>query len=440
MRRPPTQFASVGRERVAFQVFGEGDTVLLFLKSGLASVEMLWEHPGHLRAFRVLGERLRVVMFDHRGLGMSDPVEEHRLGDLDERVEDVLGVLDHLGIERVVIQGELDGGATAVKLAVEHPERCDRLVLTNTLAKGSPGPGYPWGMAWDDEDMLEGIRLAWGRGDLVRSVAAHLGDDRDFLGRFERLGARPGPAAATIRRTAEHDVRDLLPLVACPTLVVHTGDLLSVGREHAVYLVEHIAGAELAEMPASSFYWGGGAMERVMEFTTGTSSARHERDLATVLFTDIVGSTATLQAVGDGRWRQSLDVLDDLVATRVEACRGRVVKQTGDGHVAEFPSPGDAVRAALSLLAGSQVLGLTLRAGIHTGEVERREGGDLGGLTVHVAARVAAAAGADEVLVSRTVADLLGSTTFGFVDRGEHALKGVDGMWRLLAITDEPGP
>jgi class 3 adenylate cyclase len=432
VERPPTKYLSLGEDRIAYQVFGDGDTHALHLKAFGASVDSIWEHAAHLRVWRTLQPHLRTIVFDHRGVGVSDAPPLSRLGDLDDRLEEVLAVLDEVGVERVSVCGEYDEVPLAIKLAVEHPERVERLVLVNGYAKRCKGDGYPYGPSPEEAEVLaELTRTVWGTGEAIAFAVPTLADDRDFTARLERLGARPGLAAAWNKAAAAVDVRRLLPRVEVPTLVIYSGDILTVMPEQSRHLAEEIAGAQLLELSSSTFYWGGGVVEAIVKFMSDAPSTG-DRDLATLLVTDVVDSTGTVVTMGDREWRHTLDVLDDLVTSRKGA--GRVVKQTGDGHVIEFGLPRDAIRTADALARAVEPLGVALRSGVHTGEIERRENGDIGGLTVHVAARVAALAGAGEVLVSRTVAELLGASDYVLTDRGTHALKGVPGEWALFAV------
>jgi class 3 adenylate cyclase len=430
MFRPETRFASVGRDRVAYQVFGDGAIDLLFLKAFGASVDSLWEHPGHLRWFRSLGEHFRLVMLDHRGTGVSDALPESRLGDLDTRVDDVDAVLKALAIDRFCVCGEADGAFTAVKLAIGASDRIDRMVLQNAAATG-------FGLGTSDAELdalAESVRLQWGTGAFLAPIVPHFADDLDFCARLERLSVRPSGAAALVRHLASIDIRPLLPDVRVPTLVVYSGDITVTTADDARDVAERIPDARYFEGASSTFYWGGGVVDEIIRFVSGGSTAA-VRDLATIVFTDVVDSTGAVVAIGDDEWHRTLTFLDDVVASKVDDCGGRVVKQTGDGHLIEFARPGDAVRAAVAIAQAAPALGIEIRAGIHTGEIDRRENNDIGGLSVHIAARVTAHAHAHEVVVTRTVAELLGATAYQLDDRGEHELKGVPGMWQLLAVT-----
>jgi class 3 adenylate cyclase/alpha-beta hydrolase superfamily lysophospholipase len=436
MSRPPTRFVSVGRDRVAYVVWGDGPTDALFLQSFGASVDAIWEHPGHLRWSRALGARLRVVMLDHRGSGVSDSAPDARQGDLDDRIEDVCAVLDGVGLDRVSVIAEADGALTAIKFAVEHPERIDKLVLLNGYAAGAAAPFLGAAQQTSPEhleELADSVRGVWGSGELVAGAVPHFGDDLDFCARFERIGARPSAAAALVRNLATVDVRGHLDKITAPTLVVYSGDMTLSTVEQSRELSERIPAARLFEGSSSTFYWGSGVVKEFIAFISGADSGG-DRDLVTLLFTDVVDSTRAVVAAGDDEWRQTLNFLDDLVAARISRAGGRIVKQTGDGHLIEFARPGNAVDAAIAICRAAPTLGVTIRAGIHTGEIERRENGDIGGLTVHIAARVASSAGAGQVVVSRTVADLLGATEYPLRDHGEHELKGVPGRWALFAV------
>ncbi len=424
---------SVGRDRVATQVYGDGPP-FLFLKAFGASVDAIWEHPGHLRFHRSMGSAFRMVTFDHRGSGMSDALDEARQVDLDVRVEDVVGVLDALAIDRVVVCGELDGAFTAVKFAIAYPERVAGLVLANAAATG-------FGLGSTEtalDELADTVRATWGTGFTVANSVPSFADDPEFCARFERMGARPGAAAVAICKLATTDIRPLLHSITVPTLVAYSGDFTLSTPNEARELAESIPDARYFEGTSSTFYWGGGVVDEIINFVSGRS-APTLRDLATILFTDVVDSTRTVVAVGDDEWHRTLTFLDDLVASRVADCGGRVVKQTGDGHLIEFPRPSDAVRAAVALCSAAPALGIGMRAGIHTGEIDRRENSDIGGLSVHIAARVTAHASHGEVVITRTVADLLGATGYQLQDRGEHELKGVPGSWRLFAINASRG-
>lgn len=437
MRQPSTQYVKVGAERVAYQAFGDGATTVLDLKGFLSSVDAVWDHPGHLRIWQAW-RQARILMLDHRGAGMSDAVADDRVGILDERIEDVLAVLDEVGANRVAVYGEYDGVLTAIKLAAEYPERVDKVVLANGIACG-PLFGQP------DEaigHLVEDVRRKWGTGELTGKASPDLVDQMgdEFVARFERISARPNAAAAFVRTLSTIDVRPLLPLVQPPTLVIYSGDLantasLAESRE----LAAQIPDARFFANESSTFYWGGGAMDEAMTFMSGLASAG-ERELLTLLFVDVVDSSGAVLAQGDKEWHRTLDLLDRLAEDRTSKLFGHVIDSTGDGCLLAFTLPSHAVSAALDLMKRVRSLGLSLRAGVHSGEVERRENGNITGHNVNVAARIMTAAEPGEVVVSGIVASLLGaSPNLELHNRGEHEFKGV-GRWDVYVVADAPSP
>ena len=441
MRAPDTLYAGVNGRRLAYQAAGAGDVVLLNLRARSVSIEAMWEHPAHLRLWRAIGERVRFIVFDYSGTGVSDSLPPEQVGDTEIGVEDALGLMDALGIERASITAEFDSTPIALALAVMHPHRVEKLVLINGFAKGCQGPGYEFGFTAEEmAAVADEAERSWGSGAILSMAAPSLNDEPGFSARQERLGARPGDAARIIRRNSEIDVRSLLPQVTAPTLVVYSGDLTVVTAEQSRHLAEHIPRARFVERTSSTFYWGDGVIDEILDFVTEETGTSAEHDLATILFTDVVGSTEQVVASGDREWRQTLTFLDELTDDRAQRFAGQVVSRTGDGHVLVFSRPRDAVDAAFAITRSARTLGVTLRAGLHAGEIERRERGDIGGLTVHIAARVAAEARGDEVLVSRTVVDLLGASGYEALPRGEHELKGVPGAWTLFALAPANSP
>jgi class 3 adenylate cyclase len=373
-----------------------------------------------------------VICLDPRGLGASDPVPPTQLADIGDIITDILAVLDALEVERVVLTGEGSFGTVAIQLAASHPERVLRLALANSGARGISAADYPIGFAPDVFDEVAAtIGQAWGTGAVTAQFAPALASDPSFLdicARRERLSASPRTAEEWVRAAARHDVRDLLPRVSVPTLVYFTGDLLHMSIEHSRHLAANIPGAILVEAPGRSFYQpddheGLGAWAEFI--LGGPGRVTIERKLATVLFTDVIGSTERVGLVGDREWSEQLDDLDEYVATEVGRHGGHIVKQTGDGHLVIFDSPGSAVRAALLIARRIHVFGVEVRCGLHTGEIEVRPDGDIAGITVHTAARIMSSAGPRQVFVSGTVADLAAGAELRFEDRGLRDLKGV---------------
>lgn len=431
MKKPPVQYTKTrDGAHVAYQIVGDAPVDVMFLPHVYATIDAIWEHPGHLRWWRYHASFCRIIVHDSRGFGSSDPVPQDRVGDLGDWVEDTRAVMDAVGVDRAVILGEATRALVAVAFAVAYPERTRALVLVNGYASDSPR----------DETTIETVAAAfekrWGTGDFVLATPT-LSDPafREWAARFERNAASPSVAAAFSRR--QDDVRHLLPRVACPTLVVYTGDLPYVTPGQCKELAERIPGARLLELPPSkSFYLMEPEPGNEYEtFITGAApKAVGRREVVTLLFTDIVGSTPELAKVGDKRWREVLDDLDTFVDDVVARRAGRVVDHTGDGHLATFSSPSAAVEAAKEIRAGARVYGVETRIGLHTGEVEIRDNGNVSGLSVHVAARVMGLAGPGELLVSRTVADLAAGAGFEVADRGAHELRGVPGAWQLYEV------
>ena len=380
-----------------------------------------------LRRVSVLG---RVVLFDYRGFGVSDPVPLERVGELDELSHDLSAVVTELAGSPTAVVATGTSTMPSVTLAVQQPTALDRMVLLNATAT-SP--------IQDPAQVIADVRERWGTGTgtvLVQGAGLPVEDGRRKpTGHNERISASPAVAEAYFRALQRHDVRPLLPEVAVPTLVVYTGDSARITPAMSEEVASRIPGAAHVLRPSSLFNWGDWDTD-IKRFLTGDDGdSLGQRDLATVVFTDIVGSTARAARLGDAVWRKTIASVDGFVEQEVVKGQGRVVKQTGDGHLLEFARPADALRCAERLAGGAPGAGVTLRIGVHYGEVERRPNGDIGGLAVHLAARIGAAAGPSEILVSRTVAELTVGDGRRYEDRGTHVLKGLPGEWQLLALT-----
>jgi len=433
---PETKYAKSGDVHVAYQETGDGDIDLLFVPGIASHVEFQWEEPHQARLFRRLGSFSRLIRFDKRGEGLSDRVVA--MPTLEERMDDVRAVMDAVDSERAALLGLSEGGPLSVLFAATYPDRTRALVLWNTFARLTQTPGYPFGIAPEVFDqLLETYEQLWGSGAFVSGFVPSGAQDENFRTwwtRFERAAMSPGAAVESMQMNRDIDVRDVLPLVRAPTLVVSsTGNVWAEGSR---YLAEHIPNAVLRERPGSDhFAWFDlGVADAVEEFLTGAQRApQSHRVFATVLFTDIVDSTRRAAEVGDRQWRELLDAHDDIVGRQLQRCQGRLVKNTGDGCLATFDGPGRAVRCVVAMRDELRSLGIDIRSGIHAGEVEVR-GADVGGIGVHIAARVSSLAGAGEVLASRTVVDLVVGSGIEFQDRGEHELKGVPGTWRVYAV------
>ena len=444
MAVPDTHYARNGSTHIAYQVLGDGPITLVGIPPVVSNIEVLWEHPLPARFIRRLASFSRFVHYDKRGQGMSD--RDSGSPDIDERLEDLLAVMDATGTERAALAGVSEGGATAALFAAMHPERVSHLILFDSFAVqvGEPDGEAPV-LAGDLYDaFFEAWAAGWGTPETMtlRLCAPSMSGDAGFLqwlNRYERQSTSPGGLIASSRWIRELDLRRVLGNIQAPTLVLHRISDPMVSIEHGRYLAARIPGAQLRELPGTDHMPWFGDQDSVLEAMRGFLVGRHEaaidpdRMVATVLFTDIVESTQLAAKLGDGQWRRLLDEHDEAVARQLDAARGRLVKHTGDGILATFDGPMRAIRCAGDLKRELSTLGIAVRAGIHTGEVEVR-GEDIGGMAVHIGARVGALARANEVLVSRTVVDLVSGSGVDFTDRGTHALRGVPGEWTLYAV------
>jgi class 3 adenylate cyclase len=437
---PETHFAKTADGvHIAYQAFGEGPVDVVVLP-GRWNLEVDWEWPPVARFFRRLASFSRVIRFNMRGEGLSDPVAPRDWQTLEQRAEDMQAVLDTVGSDRTALLGGAFGGQMMAFFAATHPERTAALVLVDTTARLGWAPDYPWGGAVAERELTaERAEAGWEQGaGLAHLVAPSIADDPAFvswIARLHRQSYSPGAARAAARMMSETDVRDLLPTIRVPTLVLCRSGNQVFGPDHARYLAGHIPTATLVELPGdeSVMYLGASdaVVDEVEEFLTGTRHAPEaDRVLATVLFTDIVGSTELAAELGDRRWRDLLDSHDETVRRQLERFRGREVNTVGDGFLATFDGPGRAILCAFAIRDALRALGIEVRADLHTGEVELR-GDDVAGVAVHIGARVAAIAGAGEVLVSGAVPPLVAGSGIEFMDRGERQLKGVPGSWKL---------
>jgi pimeloyl-ACP methyl ester carboxylesterase/class 3 adenylate cyclase len=435
---PTTRYAKSGDVHVAYQVFGNGPVDLIYIPGFVSHLENLWEQPDLARWLLRLASFARVIMFDKRGTGLSDRVGE--LPSFDQRMDDLRAVMDATGIERAAMLGLSEGGPLAMLFAATYPDRCRALVLYGTFARFSS-----WiPTAERLQAMLDYIDRDWGSGVTAGRFAPSRRDDPVFeqwMGRFERLGASPAAAMALMRMNSQVDVTGILPAIRVPTLVIHRTDDQVVAVEGGRFLAEHMPGARYVELPGIDHFVFIGEntseiADQIEEFLTGsTATAEMDRVLATVLFTDIVGSTAHAEQLGDQRWRDLLDAHHTAVRRELVRFRGTEVKSLGDGFLAVFDGPARAIRCASGITEAVRPLGIEVRTGLHTGEVQVGED-DVRGIAVHIAARVATVAGAGEVLVSRTVRDLVAGSGIRFVERGRHSLHGLQETMELYgAVT-----
>jgi pimeloyl-ACP methyl ester carboxylesterase len=434
--QPETRYAKSGDVHIAYQVFGEGSLNLVFIPPFFSNVEVWWDQPDYTRALTRLGSYAKVLIFDKRGTGMSDRVAE--LPGMEQRMDDLRAVMDAAGMDQAALLGVSEGGSMATLFAATYPSRCRALVLIGAYARFSS-------FVETEEELAEFFKYteqSWGSGLSAHKFAPSRANDPVFQrwwGRHERTGASPAAAAALMRMNEQIDISDVVSTVRVPTLVIHrTGDK-AVNVEGGRFLAEHISGARYLEFPGIDHvpFVGENAPEiadAVEEFLTGSRPpVAVDRVLATVLFTDIVGSTEKAVAVGDNRWRDLLDSHHATIRRNLKRFRGNEVKSTGDGILATFDGPARGVRCACSIAEEIRPLGINVRAGLHTGECEMIDD-DVGGIAVHIGARVAALAGADEVLVSSTVKDLVAGSGLRFADRGIRSLKGIPGEWRIYAV------
>lgn len=431
MSSPPTHYARSGEASIAYQVLGDGPCDLVVVNGPASHLELMWEEPHTASAFRTIAEFARVILHDRRGTGLSDSTGDPPT--LEQQVDDLQAVLSAAGADRVTVLGSSDLGLSAL-YAATNPDTVTGLVLSGVAADGHDmlrGPAR--------DQVLDAIERSWGDGALVSLYApsqAHRPEFMEWWGRMQRSAASPGMAQRLLEMTAHTSLRDVLPTIRVPTLVVHArGDRL-VPVERGREVAELIPGARFVVRETDDAYcWVDiGWLSEVEEFLTGRRSApAPDRVLATVLFTDIVDSTAELSRVGDREWRSRLEDHDHAVRTALGRWRGQEIKTSGDGFLATFDGPARAVRCAADVVDAVGELGLHIRAGIHTGECELR-GDDVSGIAVHIASRVMHEAGADEVLASSTVKDLVAGSGLRFADRGVRVLRGVPDEWRLYAL------
>jgi pimeloyl-ACP methyl ester carboxylesterase len=435
---PETRYAKSGDLSIAYAAYGEGPDLVL-APGWISHLEVGREEPSLAHFYDRLATFRRVILFDKRGTGLSDPVPHAPT--LEENVEDLRAVMDAAGSERADVAGVSEGGAMAALYAAVHPERTRSLVLYGTYSRVLWAPDYPCGLRAELLDrLLEVVDARWGDGVGLSAWAPSCADDvrmRTWWARFQRTAASPGMAHSLLALYPQIDIRAVLGTIGVPTLVLHRRHDRMVNVEMGRYLADHIPGAKLVELDgADHLFWVGDAeaiLDEIEEFLTGLRRGPEpDRVLATVLFTDLVGSTEHAVELGDTRWRYLLESHQAQVRRQLERFRGREVKTMGDGFLATFDGPARAVRCAQAVVDQSRGLGLETRAGLHTGECELMND-DVGGIAVHIAARVAALADAGEVLVSSTVKDLVAGSGLTFADRGVHALKGVPDKWRLFA-------
>jgi class 3 adenylate cyclase len=428
---------------VAYQVMGDGERDLLVIMDGFIPIDTMDAEPRLARSMRRLGSFARLIRFDRRGIGLSDPVSPSAPPTLEQWVEDALAVLDAAGSTEAVVLAPAEASLVGLLFAATHPGRVSALVIVNGWARGLVDTDYPRGISKERaEQFLDATNPSpeASTAEGVAMFAPSAANDRNFREWWDetgRRGASPATARALTRVAIESDVRAVLPAIRVPTFVVHFRDeyFVELGR----YLADRIPGARFVEIDGADNYWWAAdnadlALDEIEEFITGVRGGHAvDRVLATVLFTDIVGSTERSSELGDSRWRDLLDRHDAAVRRQLARFRGREIKSTGDGFLATFDGPARALECAGAIRDAARQLGLDVRSGVHTGEIEIR-GDDIGGIAVHIAARVEAKADPGEVWVSRTVTELVVGSGVAFADKGTHELKGVPGTWQLFAV------
>jgi pimeloyl-ACP methyl ester carboxylesterase len=438
-----TRYARSGDLSIAYQVIGDGPPDLVYVPGWISNIEVMWEEPTMAFLLRGLASFSRLILFDKRGTGLSDRVPLDRIPTLEERMDDVRAVMETVGSKSAFLLGHSEGGNMCSLFAATYPERTTGLILVSSYAKRVPTDDYPWAPTPEqrEADIIETERHFGDPDHLPDWIApSRIHDEafREWVARYFRLGSSPQAAAHLLRMNTDMDVTAILPSIGVPTLCLYRRDDQDVHIEEGRWIAAQIPGARLIELPGADHLLNGADVEDVLaeveEFVTGQrSGGAPERALATVSFTDIVGSTERARLMGDRPWSELLERFRTLVTAEVVRHRGRVVEATGDEVLATFDGPARAIKAARATIESVAGLGLEVRTGLHTGEVQVTAAG-LVGLTVHIGARVVALAQPGEVLVSRTVRDLVAGSGFTFTERGSHSIKGLADEWQLYSV------
>jgi class 3 adenylate cyclase len=433
------RFAHSDDVHVAYQVLGGGPVDLVYVQGAYSHLGVQWELPAYRRFCERLGEFTRLILFDKRGMGLSDRVPEAT--PLEARMDDIRAVMDAAGSEQAVIMGASEGGPLAMLFAAAHPTRTRALILMGAEVRERRDDDWPWGEATEEEfeTSMARIEEAWGLGGGIASLAPSVADEpwaREWTARLQLNSATPGAAKAFMRMAFNIDVRDVVPSIRTPTLVLHaTGDGVC-HVENGRFLARTIPDARYVELPGEDhlpWFDPDRTIAEIRQFLTGTREpVNPDRVLATILFTDVVASTERAVSLGDERWRQLLESHNSMVRQELGRFRGREVNTAGDGFLATFDGPARAIRCGLEIIQSAERLGLEVRAGVHTGEVEQI-GDDVAGITVHTGARIAGLAEPGEVLASRTVRDLVAGSGLAFTAKGRRELRGVPGQWELFS-------
>jgi class 3 adenylate cyclase len=439
---PETRYARAGGAHIAYQVLGHGQVDIVLADQWFSHMDGQWDVPPIAEFRRRLSSFSRLIMFDKRGIGLSDPVPIDRLPTIEEWIDDLRAVMDAVPSERAALVTNIGGAIMALVCAAAFPDRVASLVVVDGFARFLAAPDYPIGGSVEEKERaLQMTESNQGRALMLDLFARSMASDeqlREAFARYERQSASPGVATAMLRFIYESDVRDVLPTIRIPTLVMHHAGAELLPAALGRYIADHVANARYVELPgADSLIWAGGAetvVTEIQEFVTGVKPIpAPTRVLSTVLFTDIVDSTSRAGELGDERWRALLAEHDRLTRAELERGSGREIKTTGDGFLATFDGPARAIRTALAIRDAVRVIGFEVRAGLHTGEIELVPD-DVAGVGVHIGSRIASLAGPGEVFVSSTVRDLVAGSGIAFDDRGSHVLKGIPDAWRVFAV------
>ena len=439
---PTTRYAKAGDVNIAFQTTGSGDADVVFVPGWVSHIEYAWEEPSFAPFLQRIASFSRLILLDRRGTGLSDPVDN--LPTLEERMEDILAVMDAAGSERAFLFGISESGPMCQLFAATYPERSAGLILCNTFARAAYADDYPWGIRTEQmEEWQNLIDAHWGEGITPKIFALSRADDAEFVkswGTFERRAVSRGAMRKILGMIWDTDSRDILPSIRVPTLVVHRQGDKAIPIEGGRYLADNIPTAKLVELPGEDhFPWVGDTdsiLNEVENFVVGsTEIIEASRVLATVMFLDIVASTEHLSKLGDRGWRELLKKFYSTIRFEISRFRGIEMDNAGDGFFATFDGPARAIRCARSARDSVKDLGIEIRSGLHTGECEVLDD-KVSGIAVHIGARICGLANANEVLVSRTVKDLVAGAGLSFEPRGAHELKGVADQWELFAATD----
>ena len=437
---PQTHYTKSGDVNIAYQVIGDGPLDLVYVAGWVSNIEIVWEDPALVRFLTRLASFSRVILFDKRGTGLSDRLTE--MPNLETRMDDVRAVLDAVDSERAALFGYSEGGVLCALFAATYPDRTSALIMHGSYARLTSRPDYPWGPTDEERSAFnDEAERHWGEPVGIEQRAPSVAHDerfRNWWARYLRLSVSPAAFATLSRMNMQIDIRNILPAIRIPALVLHSLNDQTLPVDGSRYLAEHIPGARLVELTGPDHLpWLTDAevlADEIEDFLTGVRRGPEpDRVLATVLFTDIVGSSERAASLGDRAWRDLLENHHALIRRELDRFRGREIDTAGDGFLATFDGPARAIRCACAISEEVRSLGIEVRAGLHTGECEKM-GDKLGGIAVHTGARVAALAKAGEVLVSSTVKDLVAGSGLSFQDRGVQSLKGIPGEWKLFAV------